>query len=79
MVIVDSYGGGTDVAGTTGGVPRVVGRAEDVASGVSTVEDTVGAGVMIFVGMSAYYGCCGSSGCGIFGCSAPVGAPSCAT
>ena len=57
----------------------MVGGAEDVASGVSTVEDTVGAGVMIFVGMSAYYGCCGSSGCGIFGCSAPVGAPSCAT
>ena len=31
MVIVDSDGGGTDVAGTTSGVPGVVGGVEDVA------------------------------------------------
>ena len=70
MVIIDSDEGGADVAGTTGGVPRVVGGAKDVASGVSTIEGTTGVGSMIFVGISAYcgcYGCCGCSSCGISG------------
>ena len=31
MVILDLDGGGADVAGTTGGVPGVVGGVEDVA------------------------------------------------
>ena len=45
--------------------------ADDVASGVSTIEGTAGAGAMISIGISAY---CGSSGCGISRCSGPVGA-----
>ena len=65
-----------DVAGTTSGVPRVVGGAEDVASGMSIVEGVVGADAMIFVGISA---CCGCSSCGISGCSGPAGTIGCAT
>ena len=38
MVIVDLDGGGANVAGMTGGVSRVVGGAEDVASSVGTIE-----------------------------------------
>ena len=49
MVILDSYGGDADVAGTTGGVPGVVGGAEDVALGMGTVESTAWAGGMILV------------------------------
>ena len=76
MVIEDLDGGGADVAGTTGGASRVVGGAEDVASGMGTVEGTAGAGGMIFVGILAYcacypYGDCsscgGSKGAGIYG------------
>ena len=76
MVIEDSDGGGADVAGTTSRVLGMVKGADDVASGVSTIEGTVGAGAMISIGISTY---CGSSGCGISGCSGPVGAPGCAT
>ena len=54
-MIVDSNGGGIDVAGTTDGVPRVVGGAENVASDMSTVEGVVGAGAMISVGILACY------------------------
>ena len=42
-----------DIAGTTGRVPGVVGGAEDVASGVSTVEGAVRTGAMISIGISA--------------------------
>ena len=70
MVIVDSDGGGADVAGTTGGVLGVVGGAKDVASGVGTVEGVAGAGGMIFVGISA---CCACYGCSSFGNSGGVG------
>ena len=79
MVIVDSGGGGVDVAGTTGGVPVVVRGAEDVASGVSTVEGAAGASGMISAGISAYCACCGCSSCGISGCAGLVGAPRGAT
>ena len=78
MVIEDSDGGGVDVASTTGGASEVVGQAEDVASGVGTIEGVVGTGVMISVGISACcaYGSCsscgGSRGVGISG--APRGA-----
>ena len=65
-----------DVAGTTSGVPRVVGGAEDVASGVSTVEGAARASGMISGGMSA---CCGCSSCGISGCVGLAGAPGNAT
>ena len=57
----------------------MVGGADDVASGVSPVEGTVGAGAMISVGISAYCGSSGYSGCGISGCSGPARAPRCAT
>ena len=71
MAIVDSDGWGADVTGTTDGVLGVVRGADDVASGVSTIEGTVGAGAMISIGISTY---CGSSGCGISGCSGLAGA-----
>ena len=76
MVIEDSDGGGADVAGTTGGDLGVVGGAEDVASGMDTIECVAGVGGMIFVGILAYcacypYGDCsscgGSKGAGIYG------------
>ena len=38
MVIKDSNGGGVDVAGTIGGASRMIGEAEDIASGVGTIE-----------------------------------------
>ena len=66
MVIVDSGGGGTNVAGMTSGVPRVVGGAEDVASDVSSVEGAIGASGMISAGISA---CCACLFCGISGCA----------
>ena len=82
MEILYLDGWGMDVAGTTGGVLGVVGGAEDVASGVSTVEGAAGASAMISIGISASctcYGCCGCSSCGISGCSGPIGAPGWAT
>ena len=42
MVIEDSDGRGADVVGTTGGALEVVGGAEDVASGVGTIEGAAG-------------------------------------
>ena len=67
MVIEDSDGGGADVAGMTGGVSRVVGGAEDVALGMSTIEGAIGAGGMISIGISAYCACGGCSSLGGFG------------
>ena len=54
----------------------MIGGAEDVASGMRTVEGVVGAGAMISVAISA---CCGCSSYGISGCSGPTGTPGCAT
>ena len=79
MVIVDSDGGGADVAGMTGGVPRMVGEAEDVASGVGIVEGVAGAGGMISVGISACCACCGYLSCGNSGCVGLARAPRGAT
>ena len=79
MVIVDSDGGGVDVAGTTGGLPKVVGGAEDVASGVGIVEGAAGAGGMISVGISACCACCGYLSCGNSGCVGLARAPRGAT
>ena len=79
MVIVDSNGEGADVAGTTGGVPRVVGGVEDVASSMGIVEGATGASDMISVGISAYCGYYGCSSCGIFGCAGLAEAPGGAT
>ena len=56
--------------------------AEDVASGVGTVEGAVGAGGMISTGISACCACCGYCGClscGIFGCVGLAGVPEGAT
>ena len=50
-MILDLDRGGANVAGTTGRVPRVVGDAKDVASGMSTIEDATGAGGMISIGI----------------------------
>ena len=49
----------------------MVGGAEDVASGVGTVEGVARAGGMISVGISA---CCGYSSYGISRCAGLVGA-----
>ena len=64
MVIEDSDGRGADVASTTGEASRMVGGAENVASGVGTIGGVVGAGGMIFVGISACCACGGCSSCG---------------
>ena len=64
MVIEDSDGGGADVAGTISGASRVVRGAEDVASGVGTIEGVAGAGDMISVGILACCACGGCSSCG---------------
>ena len=69
-MIEDSDGGGANVAGTTSKASKVVEGAEDVASGVGTVEGTVGVGGMISVGISA---CCACCGCSSFGNSGGVG------
>ena len=79
MVIVDSDGGDADVAGTNGGVPRVVGGVEDVALGMVIVKGAAGAGGMISVGISTYCGYYGCSSCGISGCVGLAGAPGGAT
>ena len=78
MVIVDSDGG-VDVASTNGGVPRVVGGVEDVASSMGIVEGAAGAGGMISVGILTCCGYCGCSSCGISGCASLAGAPGGAT
>ena len=82
MVIVDSDGGGVDVASTTGGVSGVVGGAEDVASGVGTVEGAARVGGMISVGISPCCTCCACgcySSCGNSGGASISGAPGGAT
>ena len=59
MAILDSNGGGgSDVAGTTGGVPGMAGGAKDATSGIGPVEGTAGAGALMSVGISTG---CGSS------------------
>ena len=70
MVIDDSNGRGVNIADTTGGASRVVGGAEDVASGVGTIEGAVGAGGMISVGIST---CCAYDDCSSYGGSGRVG------
>ena len=72
MVIVDSDGGGADVAGMTGGVLGVVGGAKDVASSVGIIEGAARAGGMISVGISACCACCGCSSYGNSGCDGLV-------
>ena len=72
MVIVDSDGGGADVASTIGGVLRAVEGAEDVASGVGIIEGAAGAGGMISVGILTCCGYCGCSSCGISRCAGLV-------
>ncbi|WKA01734.1 hypothetical protein VitviT2T_020001 [Vitis vinifera] len=48
MAILDSNGGGgSDVAGTTGGVPGVAGGAEGATSSISPVEGTSKAGALM--------------------------------
>ena len=73
MVIDDSNGGGADVTSTIGGASGVVRGAEDVASGVGTVEGAAGAGGMIFVGILAYCACCACGGCSSCGSSEGAG------
>ena len=68
-----------DVAGTTSGVPRVVGGAEDVASDMGTIEGATGVGGMISVGISACCTCYGCSSRCNSGCAGLAGAPGCAT
>ena len=66
---------GSDVAGITGGVRGVAGRAECATSGISSVEGTTGAGALMSAGISTGCGSSDCSGCGMSGCSAPAGAP----
>ena len=70
MAILGSdEGEGSDVAGITGGVCGVAGRAEGVTSGIGSVEAPMS------VGISTGYGSSGCSRCGISGCSGPTGPP----
>ena len=66
---------GSDVAGITGGSRGVAGEAEGATSGIGSVEGNVGAGALMSVGVSIGCGSSSCSGCGISGCSTPVGAP----
>ena len=76
MAILDSdRGGGSDVDGTIGGVPGVARGVEGATSGIGPVEGTVGAGALMSAGISTGCGSFRCSGCGISGCSSPVGAP----
>ena len=74
-ILYSDGGGGLDEDGTTGGVPGVVGGAEDATSGIGPVEGTVGAGALMSVRISTGCGSSGRSGCGTSGCSSSVGAP----
>ena len=73
MVIEDSDGAGTDVAGTTGGASGVVSEAEDVASSVGTVEGAAWAGGIISIGISTCCACCTCAGCSSCGNSGGAG------
>ena len=80
MAILDSdRGGGSDVDGITGGVPGMVEGANGATSGIGPIEGTAGAGALILASISTGYGSSRCSGCGIFGCSGPDGAPSSAS
>ena len=80
MAILDSDGGGgSDAAGTTGGVLGMAGGAEGVTSGIGPIEGTAGTGALMSVGIATGCGSSGCSGCGISGCSSPAGAPSSAS
>ena len=68
-------GGGSDIDRITGGVRGVAGGVEGATSGIGSIEDTVGAGALMSAGIRTGYGSCCCSGCGIFGCSGPTGAP----
>ena len=75
MAILDLDGGeGSDVASTTGGVPSVAGGAEGATSGIGPIEGTVGAGALVFAGISTGLNSSGCSSYGISRCSSPVGA-----
>ena len=76
MAILDSNGGGgSDVAGTTGGVPGVAGGAEGATSSISPVEGTSKAGALMSAGISTSCDSFRCYGCGISGCSGPARAP----
>ena len=60
---------GSDVAGITGGVHGVVGRAEGATSGIGSVEGIARAGALMSAGILTG---CGSYGCS--GCSSLAGA-----
>ena len=75
MMIEDSDGEGADVVGTTGRASGVVRGAEDVASGVGTIEGAAGAGDMISIGISACCACGGFSSRGGSGGAGISGAP----
>ena len=70
MAILDSDGGGgSDTAGTIGGV---LGVAWGETSGIGPA---VGVGALIFVGISTGCDSSGCSSCGLSRCSGPAGAP----
>ena len=49
-ILYSDGGGGLDEDGTTGGVPGVVGGAEDATSGIGPIEGTAGAAALMSVG-----------------------------
>ena len=57
----------------------MAGGAEDATLGIGPIEGTAGGGALMSVGISAYCGSSGCSGCAISRCSGPAGAPGCAS
>ena len=53
----------------------MAGGAEDATLGIGPIEGTAGGGALMSVGISAYCGSSGCSGCAISRCSGPAGAP----
>ena len=75
-ILYSNGGGGSDVVGTTGGVPGVAGGAKYETLGIGPIEGTAGAGALMSAGISTDRGSSRCSGCGLSGYSGAVGAPS---
>ena len=74
-ILGSDEGNGSEIGGITGGVCGVAGGVKGATSGIGSVEVTAGAGGVMSTGISTDCGSYGCPGCGISGCSGPVGAP----
>ena len=74
-ILYSNGGGGSDVVGTTGGVPGVAGGAKYETLGIGPIEGTAGAGALMSAGISTGHGSSGCFGYGLSRCSGSAGAP----